>query len=245
MTSPLLRPFWLALMFLTRLPVPAQPAPEPEEVGRSAAAFPLAGAAVGLVLLLVAVIAGDAGPELTAALVVTAWVAVTGALHLDGLADTADAWVGGQGDPERTLAIMKDTHAGPVGVAAVVLLLLVKYAALASGAVPWPALLVVPVLARAGLVALFLTTPYCRPGGLGEAMSAHLPPAAGWWAVGLCALAAALLLGWSGIGAVLVLAGLGYLYRLALVRRIGGTTGDTAGAGVELAEAVLLVWLAW
>lgn len=237
------RPFWLALMFLTRLPVPAQAPAEPEEVGRSVPMFPLVGLVVGALLALLAWAAAGTAPLLQGALLVAAWVVMTGGLHLDGLADTADAWVGGQGDAERTLAIMKDPYAGPAGVAAVVLVLLIKAAALT--AVDWTALLVVPVLARAGLVALFLTTPYVRPQGLGEAMSAHLPRQAAAWSAGLAALAALLLLGWAGAGVLLVLAGLGYLYRHALLGRIGGTTGDTAGAAVELAEAAALVYLAW
>ena len=89
-----------------------------------------------------------------------AWVGVTGALHLDGLADSADAWVGGIGRSHRTLAIMKDPRSGPAGVVAVVLLLVLKFAALASlpGArgCRW---FLAPMLGRTALTAAFVTTP--------------------------------------------------------------------------------------
>jgi len=170
----MLRPLRIALRLLTRLPVP-EPPPEDDgqdSVARSLAWYPLVGLILGALLWgLAAMLAAGAAPSLlSAALLLAAWVALTGALHLDGLADTADAWLGGLGDRERTLAIMKDPCAGPAGVVAVVLVLLLKFAALAALATaPQPALLLAPVLARMALTALFLTTPYVRPGGIGLA----------------------------------------------------------------------------
>src|SRR5205823_8864432 len=102
----------------------------------------------------------------------------TGALHLDGLADTVDGWVGGRADPERTFAIMKDPCSGPVAVAAVVCLLLLKFGALsalraARGTVSSSDLhfacgcILPPLLARAAVPPLFAHTPYVRAGGIG------------------------------------------------------------------------------
>ncbi|WP_173644308.1 adenosylcobinamide-GDP ribazoletransferase, partial [Xanthomonas citri] len=91
---------------------------------------------------------------LGAALLLSAWVWLTGALHLDGLADTTDAWVGGMGERRRTLAIMKDPASGPMAVTAVVLVLLLKCAALASLLAQAPTTLwLAPLLARSALVA--------------------------------------------------------------------------------------------
>jgi adenosylcobinamide-GDP ribazoletransferase len=233
----------LAVQLLTRAPVGGPGEPTADDLGRSVAFYPLVGLGLGLVLAAVAGLAGQGPALLAAALVVAVWAGGTGFLHVDGLADSADAWLGGHGDSERTLAILKDPYAGPAGVAAVVLVLLLKVAALvplmaAGGAAA--ALVLAAVLARAGAAGLLLTTAYVRPGGLGEAQSANLPRPAVWLAVGLSALLALLLGGLIGF-AVLVFGGIALVYlRWLMVRRLGGATGDTLGAAIEISEAVVL-----
>ena len=106
-------PLLIALQFLTRLPVRLPGMPEPQQIGRSLLFYPLVGLLLGLALLALEWVLGDTSTLLEAALLLAAWVALSGGLHLDGLADTADAWVGGYGDRERTLAIMKDPRSGP------------------------------------------------------------------------------------------------------------------------------------
>lgn len=237
----------LAVQFLTRMPVAGPAEPTAADLGRSVTFYPLVGLGLGAALGAVAALAGQ-GPGLLAAALVTAlWAAATGFLHLDGLADSADAWLGGQGDAERTLAILKDAYAGPAGVAAVALVLLVKTAALAPlmGAGAVPALLAAPVLGRAGAALLLFTTAYVRPGGLGDAAAANLPRAWVGAAVALSVLLVLLVGGWTGLGAVavggLVLLGLRWL----MVRRLGGVTGDTVGAAIEVIEAVVLAVFAY
>lgn len=239
-------PFWLALQFLTRFPVPVATDPEPVEIGRSLLAYPLVGLLIGLLLVVTALLFPSSDSLLIAALLLIVWVVVTGALHLDGLADSADAWIGGQGERERTLEIMKDPCSGPAGVTAVVLLLMVKLAALnvLLQTAQWQALLLAPLLARAAVPLLLATTDYVRAGGLGEAMVEHLPRHQLKhlvWPTGLLVL---WLLGWKGVwlmGFVFVLAA---FLRNRLIKRIGGTTGDTTGAVVELVEAAVLLFLA-
>ncbi len=238
-----MKPLFLALQFLTRLPVPAQPAPEARDWGRAVLFFPFAGLLLGALLAGIQFLLGGTAPLLQGALLTAAWVALTGGLHLDGLADCADAWVGGHGDRQKTLAIMKDPASGPMGVAAVVVALLLKFAALtslvASGALC--ALLLAPLLGRGLLPALLLAAPYARPGGLGEAMAQALPRQAAAVLV-LAVAAAALALGeWRAVlagGAVFV------LLRRAALARLGGVTGDVLGAAVELGEMAVLVALA-
>ncbi len=238
-------PLLIALQFLSSLPLQLPRMPTPEEQGRSLLCYPLVGLLFGLLLLAAAWLLEGAPPALAAALLLTLWVALSGALHLDGLADSADAWLGGLGDRERTLAIMKDPRSGPMAVVALVLLLLLKFAALLAllEAGQWLALLLVPLLARASLLGLFLGTPYVRAGGLGAAMAAHLPRTAGRRVL-LLSGAACLLAGWSGLLAVAAALGVHLLLRRQLLRRLGGTTGDTAGALLELSECALLVLLA-
>jgi len=238
--------FWLALQFLTRLPTPALGVLESRLVGRSLAWYPLVGLLLGTILWGTALLLQGQEPLLAAAILLLLWVGLTGALHLDGLADTADAWVGGLGDRERTLAIMKDPRSGPIGVTALVLLLLLKFAALAavlrSGEVL--PLLLVPPLARSGIALLFITTPYVRSGGLGEALASHAPRMA--VIAGAVAILVLTLVTLSWLGAMVLFASLllGLLLRRAVMQRVGGFTGDIAGALLELLEGTALLVIA-
>lgn len=238
----MLKPLLIALGFLTRLPVPHGAFADARAHSRSLACYPLVGAILGGLLLLLGLALRDAPPLLAAAVVLGGWVAMTGALHLDGLADTADAWVGGLGDRERTLTIMKDPRSGPIAIATVVLVLLVKFAALASlPHAAWAGLLLAPLLGRAALTLAFISTPYARIGGIGTALR-DAPRVAS----GLTVLLSALAAGVFGAAGLWVLAGSAAVFlwwRHACMQRLGGFTGDTAGALAELVEAAALV--AW
>lgn len=136
-----LRSLLVALQFLTRLPVRLSAMPTPEQFGRAVLCYPLVGVLIGVVLYAAARSLDGTPPLLQAALLLSLWVALSGALHLDGLADMADAWIGGLGDRERTLAIMKDPRSGPVAVVVLVLVLLLKFSALAAlTGEPWRSL---------------------------------------------------------------------------------------------------------
>jgi adenosylcobinamide-GDP ribazoletransferase len=244
-------PLLIALQFLTRLPIRLAGMPPPEQLGRSLLWYPLVGLLIGLLLVGARWLLGDTPALLQAALLLALWVALTGGLHLDGLADSADAWAGGFGDRERTLTIMQDPRSGPIAVVVLVLVLLLKFVALAAllDASAQPnealiALLLAPLCGRSALLALFLTTPYVRRGGLGQALADHLPRALGWRVLLASALAGMLLGGGSGLLALLVALALFWLLRRLMCQRIGGTTGDTAGALLELLECGVLVALA-
>lgn len=235
----------IALQFLTRLPVSLPGMPTPEQMGRSLLWYPVVGLLLGLLLWGAHLLLGQTSALLQAAIILALWVGLSGGLHLDGLADTADAWVGGFGDRERILTIMKDPRSGPIAVVVLVLLLLLKFAALLTllQAGQGIYLLLLPWLGRSLLPLLLATTPYVRAGGLGQALVDHLPRRQLPWVLG-GHVAAMLLLGW---GAFIVLATALALFvwlRRALLRRLGGTTGDTAGALVELAECAALLALA-
>jgi adenosylcobinamide-GDP ribazoletransferase len=238
--------FLIALQFLTRLPISLPGMPAAQQVGRSLLSYPLVGLLIGAVLLLVQWALAGTAPLLQAAVLLLLWVGITGGLHLDGLADSADAWAGGFGDRERTLSIMQDPRSGPIAVVVLVLLLLLKFAALATllASNQLLALLLAPWLARGLVPLLFMTTPYVRAGGLGAALAAHLPrKQLPYWLAGH-GLLLVLIGGWSGLlavlAALLLLAGL----RQLMLQRLGGCTGDTAGALVELVEATVLLVLA-
>ncbi|WP_410953559.1 adenosylcobinamide-GDP ribazoletransferase [Pseudomonas sp. S1(2024)] len=235
-------PLWIALQFLSSLPVSLPGMPAPREVGRSLLCYPLVGLLFGLLLWLASYLLQGTPAPLHAAMLLTLWVLLSGALHLDGLADSADAWLGGFGDRERTLLIMKDPRSGPIAVVTLVLVLLLKFCALwvlveqGIGA----QLLLAPLIGRAAMLGLFLSTPYVRQGGLGQALAEHLPRhAAGWVLLG-CVLFCLVLGGWIVVLALAVFAWLRHL----MCRRLGGTTGDTAGAMLELLELAVVLGLA-
>lgn len=240
-----IRPFLIALQFLTRIPVRLRATPNEIEVGRSLLFYPVVGVLIGGLLVAADAVLSNIPMLPRAALVLAAWVLITGALHLDGLADSADAWIGGHGDRERTLAIMKDPCSGPVGVTALVLVLLLKFAALASLPDPAraPALLLAAIGARTLVPLLFLTTPYARPSGLGATLAAHVPRRAAAIIVAITAVALITAFGMAAVWALIsALATFAVLRRL-MHQRLGGATGDTAGALVELAECTVLIAL--
>ncbi|MET0337810.1 MAG: adenosylcobinamide-GDP ribazoletransferase [Caulobacter sp.] len=240
--------FFCAVQFLTRLPTPALPRFEPDWTTRSARWFPLVGQVVGGMSALVLLGAAHLWNSWIAALLaIAAGVLITGAFHEDGLADTADGLGGGQ-TPERRLEIMKDSRVGTYGVIALVIVLGLKVAALASLA---PAMAALGLLAangagRAAAVVVMRLSPYAGdiqaakwkpvPDGVrsSEVLTAVL--IAAWPLVFLPPLNVALGL---GIGGVLVLA------IVLLARRlIGGHTGDVLGAVEQVFELGFLLGLA-
>ncbi|MEW5755988.1 MAG: adenosylcobinamide-GDP ribazoletransferase [Pseudomonadota bacterium] len=242
----MLRPLFVALQLLTRLPTPRLHDITARETGWSVLFYPVAGLIIGGFLILLNQLLLSASPGLTAALLLASWVLITGALHLDGLGDSADAWLGGHGNRERTLEIMKDPRSGPAAVVAIALVLLLKFAALQdiTSVSHWLVLLLIPVLSRTLLVLLFLTTPYVRAGGMGEILAQHLPRRRAWAIVVLFGGLTLLTLDITLIGSLIVGTLLFIGIRRMMIRHIGGTTGDTAGALVELTETGMLVAVA-
>lgn len=239
-------PFWIALQFLSSLPIRLPGMPSPRELGRSLLFYPSVGVLLGSVLMALNLLLDGTPLFLHAALLLAAWVLLSGGLHLDGLADSADAWLGGFGDRERTLTIMKDPRSGPIAVVTLVIVLLLKFTALLALIESHHSLglLLAPVIGRTAMLGLFLGTPYVRAGGLGQALADHLPRSLGVKVLGITALACVLIAGWAGVEAVLTAtAGFFWLRRL-MIRRLGGSTGDTAGAMLELLEMLVLVVLA-
>ncbi len=235
--------WWAAVAFLTRLPTPPLGRLAPETLAAALPWFPWVGAVLGAILALGAWLAPPAA-ELTAALLLILWVALSGNLHLDGLADTLDALAGGR-DREQRLALLKDPRSGPAAVSGVVLLLLLKFAALVTllEAGAWQALLLVPIVGRTALAGCFLALPYRREQGLGRVFAAY--PHRKW--VIRSSLAALAVVGVFGGVAALVAIGAALAFFWAAVslwrRRFGGFTGDLAGATLEGVEAVALaVW---
>jgi len=233
----------VAVSFLTRIPVSVEAATE-REIGRSALWFPIVGMLVGGILLGSYLVFHLIFPALVAkVLVLVVLILISGAFHLDGLADTIDALYGGK-DREDALRIMKDPHVGAMGVIAIVAVLLLKTAAAVSLSEPCfrGALLTMPIVAHGAMVAA-LALPYARPSGLGKAFADHRSH----WDIVLAALltfgAAFALLKFSGVGALLIALGAAGLLVSLAWRKVRGITGDVCGAVNEVAEAGFLLAL--
>lgn len=238
-----LTPFTIALQFLTRIPVPVVGQFSDQAQAQSLLYYPLVGLVIGCLLIIAPF--PDSTAALSAALLLTLWTAITGGLHLDGLADSADAWAGGAADPERTLAIMKDPASGPLGVTALLLVLLIKFAGiyeLVLHAQTWQ-LLLPPVLGRTAIILLLLSTPYVRRHGLGSKMSTLMPRKKAIATLLIVFAAIGWILGPSSFWLLSGLLATGGFLRHIMCQRIGGTTGDTLGALVEIIEATSLALL--
>lgn len=234
---------FVAIQFLTVLPPLVRRPLRAADLGRSESFFPLAGLLLGAALASIDVLLGPwVARPVRDVLLVALLAGLTGALHLDGVIDTADGLFA-HGGRERRLEIMRDPRAGAFGVIAVVLLLLLKVAALGtiSDEARPLALILAPGLGRWAIVLVTRLYPYARSEGMGRDFkdAVRWPHAA---LAGTIAAAAAWLLGGVvGLG-IWLFAGLAaLLFGRWVAARLGGLTGDTYGATCELVEAGVLV----
>ncbi|MHB8283543.1 MAG: adenosylcobinamide-GDP ribazoletransferase [Caulobacteraceae bacterium] len=239
--------FLCAVQMLTRIPTPQLKGWAPDWIARSAIYYPVVGALVGCSCTGVFWLSSLAWRgALPAVLAIGAGVLITGAFHEDGLADAADGLLGGT-TPERRLAIMKDSRIGSYGALALGLVLATKVLALASLPLALGALGLISahVCARAAAVGVMWALPYA-----GNLTTAKLAPAArvrsGEMMLAAGLGEASLLLAPPGRAVVGLAAGLVAAGLVAVVarRRIGGWTGDVAGAAEQVFEAAFLLALA-
>lgn len=247
--------FWYAMVFLTRIPAPYLQRADDEIAQKSLVFYPFVGAIIGALLVVLLLLCWWYNPlassDLVAALILTMWVLLTGGLHLDGLADSADAWIGGLGNREKTLEIMKDPRVGPIGALSIALVLLVQYAALlalfASGLPGWQVcaiLLLVPAMARASVLGLLATTNYVRPQGLATALVSGATQSRIFSIASLIALLAVIVFQQKAVLILLLWLAINVFARRVMIQRIGGCTGDTMGASIAVQESVLLAAIA-
>ena len=224
-----LRPFWLALGFLTTLPVPDLGEVKPGEMKTASAYYPLIGWIVGALLAVAAWLLQPLPDGLAAALLLALWLALTGMLHLDGLLDSADALLAMKPVAER-LRILGDVHHGSFALGVGFVHLLLKWQLLTL--TDWRAVLLAPVIARFWVLPVLNLFPAARPEGMGAtSRQGRVLPAL------LVVLPAAVfaplpfLLG----GAFVLLTA-----KWASGRLGGGLSGDVYGALIELGETVVL-----
>jgi adenosylcobinamide-GDP ribazoletransferase len=235
-------PFWIALQFLTVLPIKLKKMPSAKQNGQSLLFYPVVGLLIGLILFGFSLFLVQLPTLLIASIILVLWIWLTGGLHLDGLADTSDAWVGGFGDPERTLKIMKDPACGPIGVLSLIVVCLLKFAALYVLIEQHlnVFLILIPAIGRSVALLLFLTTEYVRAEGLGSSITDSIPKRV-TWIVFVITLSFLLVFKWLGLIAFVCFLGLAFYLRRLFIQRIGGITGDTIGAAIELIEMSVLL----
>jgi adenosylcobinamide-GDP ribazoletransferase len=234
--------FWVALQFLTLLPVPSIKGAEWSDQRPLQAVYfyPVIGGLLGSVIYLAAFALPIDYPWVSGVILTLVWVWLTGGLHLDGVADAADGWMGGLGSREKTLAIMKDPHVGVTGMLALLSVLLLKVALvpvlLMEAHSVW--LVLIPVFARGCAVFLLATTPYVSDKGIATGWANRVGARHVLVSAIICLLFAQLQ---SGSLWVLfwMIAGT-FVLRSLMQKRLKGCTGDTIGATVELTEVIAL-----
>ncbi len=236
--------FGLAIAFLTRLPV-AAPASGVGRLADAAWAFPLVGAGIGAVAAFAFLLAQLAGlADWPAALLaVLASIALTGALHEDGLGDSADGLIGGR-DHDHALAVMRDSRQGTFGVLAIVLSVLLRGAALAAIGDPLHAglaLIAAHAASRAALPVAMRAMAPARADGLGASAGRPRAPFA------IVAVTIGVLISLAALGPTRGAIALGVTGAavtaagLLAQRRIGGYTGDILGAFQQIGEVAMLL----
>ncbi len=242
----LLEEIRLALGFLTILPVMDSAPSAGETVAASFAWFPLIGFAIGLALCIEDWFLGiRLGLTIRSVIDVLSLTLLTGAIHLDALADTADA-LGARSDPTRALEIMHDSRIGSYGALALIFDLTFKFIALATlaGWRRYAALFLVPGLARWAMVSVTQGIDYVRPSGAGTAFVNSESGSTMLKAGVTVAIALVLVLSPRAIVATLLALVVPALMRLFYARWIGGVTGDMIGACGEIVEVIAFVVMA-
>lgn len=235
--------FRLAVGFLTILPVLDEAPAAEETVAASFAWFPLVGFMLGAALCLEdRFLAIRLGQTIRSVLDILSLTLITGGLHLDALADTADA-LGARGNRERALEIMRDSRIGSFGAIALIFDLTLKFLALATlaGWRRYCAIFFVPGLARWAMVSVTAGIDYIRPAGAGTTLIGSQSTHRLFTASVTVAVALALVLSERSIAATLAAIVVPALLRIFYRRWLGGITGDLIGACGEIVEVIALL----
>lgn len=243
--------FLIALQFLTIFPTPQSgnrffAVPEFNEAGleRSVIYFGLIGLLVGGLLFLISTLCLSIfSSPISALITLIAWVLFTGALHLDGLADSSDALIGGMGNPQKTLAILKDPNAGPIAVCVISLTLLLKFVCIEvlirSGQAH--GLIFIACISRLSVLLLFRYSPYISQEGLGSFIKVKKYQKHIYLQLSLVSLIFSVLIGFKFLVALALSALIFFSIRKVAIKRLGGINGDIAGAFIEIQESLLLL----
>lgn len=233
--------FIIALKFLTIFPIPLKRDITDKDLGESLPYYPLIGLILGAILLLLHYLLAFILPSpVIYVLLIIALVIMTGAHHIDGFIDTFDGMVAGR-SPQQRLAIMQDSKVGSFGIAAVVLLFLLKFVSLTSTSVMIPALLLMPCLSRWMMVSSIFICPSAKNEGMGFIFKQQSTWQRFVVATVIALAASVVLLHWKGLILIvllwLVVSGITLFFK----SKFAGLTGDNYGAINEITEVVVLI----
>lgn len=239
-----MRSLLLAISFLTIAPVYGNRIAGDKEFANSLYYYPVVGFIIGIVLAGVSRLTELLGPGIAAeALILCTWVLLTGALHLDGVMDSADGLFSGR-DKERKLEIMKDSRVGAMGAITLVIILLLKLAFL-DGLLPGDkirVLFLAPAVGRFMMVYAICRYPYARNvSGLGAAFGGEAGPVKLAVAALILLAGAWLAYAWTALTALFITVGLGMVAAAWIAKQLGGMTGDTFGALCESCETIFII----
>jgi len=236
--------FIIALQFLTIIRIGRNIQVEPKELGRSMGYFPMVGLVLGFILILFNILFLRILPApVVDGILITILIVFTGALHLDGLADTIDGLAGGN-SKEEILHIMRDSNTGAIGVVGLTMTLLLKYTLLMN--IPYETknqvLLAMPMIGRWSMTELSLFSEYARStNGIGLPFTTYLRKREFLFASATAILVSFVLLGIKGI-IIMIVIGIFILGSAKFLKvKIGGITGDTFGAINEISEVLVLI----
>lgn len=244
-----MKSFLAAVQFLTVIPVPKAFTGDVEDLGKSVPFFPIVGLLIGILAATLAfVLVAILPPFPACAIIVIFLISVSGSLHMDGLADTADGFFSAR-PRERILEIMRDSRIGVMGVIAVVCAIMLKVSLLVSlpPSSRTDIIFLMPLAGRCALVVMMTALPYVRSeGGLATLFVNRRSRFHAIWAALFLIVAAGLTAEWMGLAAAIATLAVIALFSLYCFRKIGGCTGDTLGAVCEIAEIMpVLVAVAW
>lgn len=235
--------FLTALQFLTIIPIPWRREVQAEELGRSAGYFPVIGIIIGIILVGVNWLFGLILPPMVAnALLLVFLVVISGAMHLDGFADTCDG-IAVHKTVEDRWQVMHDSRAGAFGIVGIVLLLLVKYVSLNNipGALLMMTLVLMPVVSRWAMVYVIFTYPYARSSGLGKAFKQGTTWPRFTIATIITTVVAGILAQSIGLALMFLIWVITMATATYFKSKFSGLTGDNYGAINEVAEVSVLI----
>ena len=236
-----MKKFLIALQFLTILPVKIKTEVREKDIGRSLVCFPIVGLLIGLILALIFYAVAFLPNLVTVTLVLVSSIIITGAIHLDGFADTCDGFYGSK-PKEKMLQIMRDSRIGAMGVIGIVSILLLKFTLLASipQSIPWKPLILMAVFARWSQVLACHTSKYARKEGKAKYFIEYDSKKEFLGSTFFMILLFLLLMKLNGIILLILSLTPVILFINYAKRKIGGMTGDTIGATSEIAEIAVL-----
>lgn len=237
----MIRPLLAAIQFLTVIPFPKSFTGGEKELEKCMPFFPVVGLLIGIIIAAFDHVMGFMLPLLPASVMTAiAMTAISGGLHMDGLADTADGFFSAR-PRERILEIMRDSRTGVMGVLAVVFVIVLKVSILISLPPPFrPGIIVLmPLAGRCSFVVMMTVLPYARrEGGLATAFGVGKSWVNVLWTSAFLLAAGWLAGSWMGLAASISALLMAALFSVYCFRKIGGYTGDTLGAGCELTEII-------